>query len=96
MFVFCLFSIFCVLCCSLSSARQITHAPPVAFRLRDLGRKGQSGPSVSYEELFFEQTLDHFNFATKHEKYRERYLISYDYWQGEGEQYITFYFLSLI
>ena len=76
---------------------------PTPFRFRDpvtqihssrydSHRRTRSDLSPSYQELYFTQVLDHFTFPTADisNEYQERYLISYDYWGGEGS------FLSLL
>ena len=65
--------------------------PPFA-RFRDprtmvhpnVHRPARDSPSVSYEELYFEQVVDHYTFDVKADTYQQRYLISYDYWKGDG------------
>jgi hypothetical protein len=39
-------------------------------------------PPPVYRTLYFDQTLDHFNFATKPATYKQRFLFADDYWRG--------------
>jgi hypothetical protein len=39
-------------------------------------------PAPVYRTLYFDQTLDHFNFATKPATYKQRFLMADDYWRG--------------
>jgi lysosomal Pro-X carboxypeptidase len=43
-----------------------------------------SDSETPYETYYYNQTLDHFNFATSPQYYKERYLISTAYWDGTG------------
>ncbi|ELR16807.1 lysosomal ProX carboxypeptidase [Acanthamoeba castellanii str. Neff] len=40
------------------------------------------GAPPVYRTLYFDQTLDHFNFATKPATYKQRFLMADDYWRG--------------
>jgi hypothetical protein len=39
-------------------------------------------PPPTYRTLYFNQTLDHFNFATQPATYKQRFLLADEYWRG--------------
>ncbi|ELR11692.1 prolylcarboxypeptidase isoform 2 preproprotein [Acanthamoeba castellanii str. Neff] len=39
-------------------------------------------PPPTYRTLYFDQTLDHFNFATQPATYKQRFLLADEYWRG--------------